>query len=73
MPFRPALSVKPLGFVICVQTIERYVRWLKGCRSISTRHEKLAVNFALMVKLAFSRQYLRTIRPSYHRAVEVTL
>ncbi len=44
--------------------IERCVGWLKGCRSVATRHEKLAVNFAAMVKLAFLRQYLRTLRPS---------
>ena len=44
--------------------IERCVGWLKGCRSIATRHEKLALNFAAMVKLAFLRQYLRAIRPS---------
>lgn len=47
--------------------IERCVGWLKGCRSIGTRHdrhEKLALNFATMVKLAFLRQCLRTIRPS---------
>ncbi len=43
--------------------IERCVGWLKGCRSIGTRHEKLAVNFAAMVKLAFLRQYLRILRP----------
>jgi transposase len=43
--------------------IERCVGWLKGCRSIATRHEKLAVNFAAMLKLAFLRQYLRTLRP----------
>ena len=44
--------------------IERCVGWLKGCRSIATRHEKLAVNFGGMLKLAFLRQYLRTLRPS---------
>nr|WP_246205765.1 transposase [Microvirga arsenatis] len=44
--------------------IERCVGWLKGCRSMATRQEKLAVNFAAMVKLAFIRQYLRTISPS---------
>jgi transposase len=43
--------------------IERCVGWLKGYRSIATRHEKLALNFAAMVKLAFLRQYLRTLRP----------
>ena len=44
--------------------IERCVGWRKGCRSIATRHEKLAINFAAMVQLAFPRQYLRTLRPS---------
>ena len=44
--------------------IERCVGWLKGCRSIATRHEKLAVNFGAMLKLAFRRQYLPTLRPS---------
>ena len=44
--------------------IERCVGWLKGCRSIATRHQKLAVNFAAMAKLAFLRQYLRTLKPS---------
>ncbi len=44
--------------------IERSVGWLKGCRSIATRHEKLAINFAAMVKLAFLKQYLRVLRPS---------
>ena len=43
--------------------IERCVGGLKGCRSIATRHEKLAVNFAAMLKLAFLKQYLRTLRP----------
>ena len=44
--------------------IERCVGWLKGCRSVATRHEKLAINFAAMVKLAFLKQYLRILRPS---------
>ena len=44
--------------------IERCVGWLKGCRSVATRHDKLAVNYAAMVQLAFLRQYLRTLRPS---------
>jgi transposase len=44
--------------------IERCVVWLKGYRSIVTRHEKLAVNLAAMVKLAFMGHYPRTIRLS---------
>jgi transposase len=43
--------------------IERCVGLLKGCRSIATRHEKLAVTLAAMVQLAFLLQYLRTLRP----------
>ena len=43
---------------------ERCVGWLKGYQSIATRHEKLHVKFAAMVKLASLRKYLRTIRPS---------
>jgi transposase len=42
--------------------IERCLGWLKGCRSVATGHEKLGVNFAGLVKLAFLRQYLRTLR-----------
>ncbi len=44
--------------------VERCVGWLKGCRSVATRHEKLAVHFAAMIQLAFLRQYLRTLSPS---------
>ena len=43
--------------------VERCVGWLKGCRSVATRHEKLALNFAAMVSLAILRQYLRVLRP----------
>ncbi len=44
--------------------VGRAVGWLKGCRSIATRHDKLAVSFLAMLKLAFLRQYLRVLRPS---------
>ena len=44
--------------------IERCVGWLKGCRSIATRQEKLAINFAAMVQLAFLCRYLRVLSPS---------
>jgi transposase len=44
--------------------VERAVGWLKGCRSIATRHDKLALSFMAMLKLAFLRQYLRVLRPS---------
>jgi transposase len=39
--------------------VERCVGWLKNCRRISTRYEKLAVNFAAMITLAMIVMYLR--------------
>lgn len=39
--------------------IERCIGWLKECRRIGTRFEKLAVNFLAMVKLAMIGRCLR--------------
>lgn len=39
--------------------IERAVGWLKECRHVATRFEKLAVNFLAVLKLAIIRKYLR--------------
>jgi transposase len=36
--------------------VERCVAWLKESRRLATRHEKLAVNFLAMVKLAMIRR-----------------
>lgn len=41
--------------------IERCVGWLKECRSVATRFEKLALNYLTMVKLAFIERYLRLL------------
>ncbi len=41
--------------------IERCVGWLKECRRIATRFEKLAVSFQAMLDLAFLRQYLKLL------------
>ena len=41
--------------------IERCVGWLKACRRIGTRYEKLAVNYLAMIKLAVARRYLRLL------------
>ncbi len=41
--------------------IENCVGWLKECRRIATRFEKLAVNYAGMLKLAMIERYLRLI------------
>jgi len=39
--------------------IECCIGWLKECRRLGTRFEKLALNFLAMVKLAIIRRYLR--------------
>jgi transposase len=39
--------------------VERCVGWLKECRRIATRFEKLAVNYLAMLKLAMIERYLR--------------
>jgi transposase len=39
--------------------VEQAVCWLKECRRLSTRFEKLAVNFVAMIHLAFIERYLR--------------
>lgn len=39
--------------------IEQCIGWLKECRRVCTRYEKLAVNFLAMLKLAIIQRYLR--------------
>jgi transposase len=39
--------------------IECCVGWLKECRRIATRFEKLAINFLAMLKLAIIQRYLK--------------
>ena len=39
--------------------IEQCIGWLKECRRIGTRFEKLAINFLAMVKVAMIQRYLR--------------
>jgi transposase len=43
--------------------VERCVGWLKECRRLATRYEKLAVNFLAMVKLAMIKRYLKLLLP----------
>lgn len=54
---------RPLGFDKDAyrrrHIIENCVGWLKECRRICTRFEKLAVNFLAMLKLACIQRYLR--------------
>lgn len=41
--------------------VERCVGWLKECRRVGTRFEKLAVNFLAMLRLAIIERYLRLL------------
>jgi transposase len=41
--------------------IENCVSWLKECRRIATRFEKLALNYLGMLKLAMIERYLRVL------------
>lgn len=41
--------------------VEQCVGWLKECRRIGTRFEKLAVSFHAMLQLAMIRRYLRLL------------
>lgn len=42
-------------------TVEQCVGWIKECRRVATRFEKLAVNFLAMIHLAFIERYLRLL------------
>ena len=44
--------------------VERCIGWLKGCRRVATRYEKLARHFLAMVKLAMIQRCLRLLDPS---------
>ena len=48
-------------------TVERCIGWLKGCRRIATRFEKLAVHFASMIKLAMIQRCLRLLAEPSNR------
>lgn len=41
--------------------IECCIGWLKECRRLCTRFEKLAVNFLAMIKVAMIQRYLRLL------------
>ena len=44
--------------------VERCIGWLKGCRRVATRYEKLAAHFLAIVKLAMIQRCLRLLDPS---------
>ncbi|MCE9589098.1 MAG: transposase, partial [Planctomycetes bacterium] len=41
--------------------IEQTIGWLKECRRIGTRFEKLAINFLAMMKLAMIQRTLKIV------------
>jgi transposase len=41
--------------------IERCIGWLKECRSVATRYEKLALHYLGMVQLAIIERYLKLL------------
>lgn len=43
-------------------TVERCIGWLKHCRRVATRFEKLAVHFLGMIQLAIIQRYLRLLQ-----------
>ena len=43
--------------------VEQSIGWIKECRRIATRYEKLAVSFLAMIKLAFIQHYLKRYSP----------
>jgi transposase len=43
--------------------VERCVGWLKECRRVGTRFDKLAGSFMAFVRLAFTQRYLRLLDP----------
>ena len=44
--------------------VEQCVGWLKGCRAVATRFDKLAVNYLATVQLAMVQRYLRLLAPN---------
>jgi len=41
--------------------VEQSISWLKACRRIGTRFEKLAINFLAMIKFAMIKRALRLV------------
>lgn len=44
--------------------VERCVGWVKECRAVGTRFDKLAVNYTATVHLAMIQRYLRKLAPN---------
>jgi transposase len=54
---RPLMFDKTAYRQRCI--VEQCIGWLKECRRIGTRFEKLAINFVAMIKLAIIHRYLK--------------
>jgi transposase len=58
---------RPLSYEWCRyrgrNVIERSIGWLKECRSLATRFEKLAIHYLGMVHVAIIQRYLRLLAP----------
>jgi len=48
--------------------VERCLGWLKECRALATRFEKLAVHFLGLVQLAIIERYLRILTRTTSKA-----
>jgi transposase len=44
--------------------VEQCVGWLKECRAVGTRYDKLAVSYTATVHLAMIQRYLRKLAPN---------
>lgn len=44
--------------------VERCIGWLKNCRRVATRYDKLAIHFLAFVKLAMIQRCLKLLDPS---------
>jgi transposase len=44
--------------------VGRCVGWMKECRAVATRYDKLAVNYEATAKLAMIRRYLKLLTAS---------
>lgn len=42
-------------------SVEQCIGWIKECRRVATRFEKLAVNFLAMIHLVFIERYFRVL------------
>jgi transposase len=66
IPTRSDQPTRPLDRVAYRRrnVVERCIGWLKGCRRVATRYEKLATHFLAIIRLAMIQRCLRLLDPS---------